>query len=134
MKKAFFGYPLTVIYLLVLFSLTGCRDLTVVERSYQRLLISDFSAPLRTSLPPYEGTPTSLTLLINGTISKPVIITVDQLGGSQGRYAIRRDTLMAGTYTDQRFRGDHYSNQAIEMIVTGADSAVGNLTIEWYRQ
>lgn len=112
----------------------GCHDLTIMERPYQRLLISNFSAPLRTSLPPYNGLPTSLTLRISGTISKPVILTVDQLGDSQGRYMIRRDTLIAGTYTDKRLTGDHYSSQSVELTVTGTDSTAGNLIIEWYRQ
>lgn len=134
MKKAFCGSSLTAIYLLIISALFGCRDLTVLKRPYQRVLITDFSAPVRTSLPPYDGIPSSLTLRISGTISKPVILTVEQLEGSQGRYMIRRDTLMAGTYTDKEFRGDHYSSQPLELLVAGADSTVGNLTIDWYRQ
>lgn len=134
MKKAFSGYHPTAVYLLVTFALTSCRDLTVVQRPYQRLLIDDFSAPIRTALPPYDHYPTSLTLLISGTITKSVILTVDQLESDKGRYTIRRDTLMAGTYANKRLNGDHYSKQAVELTITGADSTVGNLTIEWYRQ
>lgn len=127
MRKTFFGSALTALYTLFILALFSCRDLTLVERSYQRVLITDFSAPLRTSLPPYEGIPTSLTLRISGTISKPVILTVEQLGGSQGRYRIRRDTLLAGDYADKEFRGDHYGNEPLELLVTSADSTIGNL-------
>ncbi|GAB3281390.1 hypothetical protein GCM10027347_57010 [Larkinella harenae] len=112
----------------------GCRDLTLIDRSYQRVIVQDFSAPLRTLLPPYEGTPYSLTLRISGTINGPVWLAVDQLEGNQGRYAIRRDTLKAGTYTGTSLTGDYYSNQATELLITGEAGTTGNLLIEWYRQ
>ena len=134
MKRAFSGCPPTAVYLMVIFALTGCSDLTLVERPYQRLLIDDFSAPIHTALPPYDHYPNSLTLLINVTITKSIILTVDQLGGDKEPYTIRRDTLMAGTYANKRITGDHYSRQAVELTVKGDDSAEGSLTIEWYRQ
>ncbi|KAA9347789.1 hypothetical protein [Larkinella humicola] len=131
-KYGSFGFAMSALVFLV--ALPGCRDVSLVDRPYQRLMIQDFSEPLRTVLPPYDGVPNSLTLRISGTISKPVLIAVDQFGGSQGRQAVRRDTLMAGTHTDTLLRGDYYSNQSTELTVTGATGTVGNLTIEWYRQ
>ncbi|GAB3910141.1 hypothetical protein GCM10028803_49360 [Larkinella knui] len=132
MKKVSYEYTLVVMVAL-LFTLTGCRDLTVVDRPYQRLLINDFSGPLRTVLPPYDGTPNTLTLRISGTISQPVFFAVDQVAGDQKRYTVRRDTLLAGTYTNNRFSGDYYSNQLTELVITGTAGTTGNLTVEWYR-
>lgn len=132
MKQVSYKYTLAVL-VAILFVLTSCRDLTVVDRPYQRLLINDFSGPLRTLLPPYDGTPNTLTLRISGTISQPVFFAVDQLAGDQKRSVIRRDTLMAGTYTNKRFSGDYYSNQLTELIITGSAGTTGSLTVEWYR-
>lgn len=115
-------------------ALTGCREVTTINRPYQRVFIDDFSAPLRTLLPPHNGFINSLTLRVSGTISKPVILAVNYESTVGGRLSVRRDTLAAGTYTNKFFRGDYYSNEETELTVTGMPGATGSLIIEWYRQ
>lgn len=118
---------------LLLFALTACRELTTVDRSYQRVWINDFSVPLRTLLPAFNGSPNSITLRISGTVSQPVTLVINQLTPGQGRQLARRDTLAAGTYTDRYAGGDYYSKEETELVVTGAPGATGSLTIDWYR-
>ena len=134
MKQVLLNGTGAVTALVLLFLLTGCRELTTVDRPYQRVLINDFSAPLRTLLPAIDSNPSSITLRVSGTVSRPIILAVDQLVSGQGRYPIRRDTLAAGTYTNKYFGGDYYSKEDTELMVTGTPGASGSLTIEWYRQ
>ena len=125
---------ISVVAVLLLSTLIGgCRELTIVERSYQRVLINDFSAPLRTLLPALNGSPSSITLRISGTVSQPVALVVNQLVPGQGRFPARRDTLAAGTYTDRYVGGDYYFKEETELVVTCAPGATGSLTIDWYR-
>lgn len=118
----------------LLFAQVGCREFTTVDRPYQRVLINDFSAPLRTLLPARTKYPASLTIRVSGTISQPVTLAVDLLTSGQGRQSVRRDTLLAGTYADKYVGGDFYSKEATELVVTGAPGTTGSLTIEWYAQ
>lgn len=141
MKQIHLNRLVAVAMSLVLFALPGCREFTTINRPYQRVLINDFSAPVRTLLPPYTdypnslaNFPNSLTLRVSGTISRPVTLAVDQLTPGQGRQRVRRDTLAAGTYTNKLFGGDYYSKDDTELTVTGTPGATGSLTIEWYRQ
>ncbi len=134
MKQVHLNHAGAVTTLLLLFALTGCRELTTIDRSYQRVLINDFSAPIRTLLPPLDDYPNSMTLRVSGTISQPVTLSVDQLTSGQGRQRVRRDTLAAGTYTNRYFGGDYYSKEEAELVVTGTPGATGSLTIEWYRR
>lgn len=134
MRHLHLRYSGATITLLLLLALIGCRELTTIDRSYQRVLVNDFSAPLRTLLPAYDAQPNYLTIRVSGTINRPVMLAVDQLTSGQGRYRVRRDTLAAGTYTDKYFSGDYYSKDETELVVTGTPGATGSLTIEWYRQ
>ena len=121
--------------LLSLSALVGCREITTIDKPYQRVLINNFSAPLRTLLPARNNFyPNRLTIQVNGTISKPVMLSVDQFGADQKRIRVRRDTLAAGTYTNKAFSDDFYSQDAVELLVTGAPGATGSLIIEWYAQ
>jgi hypothetical protein len=126
--------PSLAIAVALLCAVTGCREVITTDRSYQRVLINDFSAPIRTILPPYGGSPSSLKLRISGTISQPVMLAVDLLNTSQGRLFVRRDTLTAGTYANKLLSGDFYSSTETELIVTGKPGATGSLTIEWSAQ
>lgn len=119
--------------LLLLAVMVGCREFSTINRPYQRVLIADFSAPLRTLLPAIGYYPNSLTLRVTGTVSQPVTLAVDQLAADRKRYPVRRDTLAAGTYADKYLGGDHYSKESIELVVTAAPGTTGSLTIEWYR-
>ncbi|AQG78835.1 hypothetical protein [Spirosoma montaniterrae] len=69
---------------------------------------------------------------MSGTISRPVALAVDQLAADQKRYPVRRDTLMAGTYTNKIFSGDYYGKDPTELIVTPTPGTTGSLTIERY--
>lgn len=75
-----------------------------------------------------------MTIRVSGTISRPVVVAVDLLTSGQGRQPVRRDTLVAGTYADKYVRGDFYSKEATELVVTGAPGTTGSLTIDWYAQ
>lgn len=116
---------------LLLFALVGCREFTTIDRSYQRLLINDFSTPVRSLLPPPGGNPHSIRLRVSGTISQPVTLTVNQITLDRQRSTARRDTLVAGTYADRNFGGDFYGNTETELIVTGAPGTTGSLTVKW---
>lgn len=120
--------------LLFLFAVVGCKEVIVLNRTYQRIRITDFSIPVRTVLPPPKAYPNSMTIRVSGTISQPVTMHVDPLKSGQGSYPIRRDTLAAGTYTDKSFRSDFYSTSQTELVVTGAPGTTGSLTIEWFCQ
>ena len=133
MKRTFSGRAAAVSTLLLLFALTGCREVVTVDRLYQRVLINDFSAPVRTLLPPVGYQPYSITIRVSGTVSQPVLLAVDLLAPGRGRSRVRRDTLAAGTYTGKTFKGDYYSKEETELVVTGSPGASGSLTIEWYR-
>ena len=133
MKQAFLNGSGAVTLWVLLFAPTGCRELTTVDRSYQRVVVNDFSAPLRTLLPAFNGSPSSITLQISGTVSQPVTLVINQLVPGQGRQLVRRDTLAAGTYTDRYIGGDYYSREETELVVTGAPGATGSLTIDWHR-
>ncbi|MCY7357762.1 MAG: hypothetical protein LH609_09880 [Rudanella sp.] len=122
----------TVTLLLFLSALASCRDITTIDKYYQRVLINNFSAPLRTLLPARNNNPNRLTLRVSGTISKPVMLAVDQFGSDLKRVRVRRDTLAAGTYTNKGFSDDFYSQDAVELLVTGMPGATGSLTIDWY--
>lgn len=119
---------------LLLFFLIGCREITTIDKYYQRVSINNFSGVLRTLLPARNGNPNRLILQVSGTISKPVMLAVDQFGADQKRIRVRRDTLAAGTYTNKGFSDDFYSQDAVELLVTGAPGATGSLTIDWYAQ
>ncbi|WP_157816000.1 hypothetical protein [Spirosoma pollinicola] len=119
---------------LLLFLLIGCHDVTLLDRTYQQIRITDFSVPVRTVLPAPRDNPSSMTIRVSGTISHPVSLKVDPLGSSQGLYPIRRDSLAAGSYTNESFRGDFYSTEATELVVTGTPGTTGFLTIEWFCQ
>lgn len=118
---------------LLLFALISCREMTIIDRPYQRVLINNFSAPVRTLLPARDDSPNSITIRVSGTISQPVTIVVNQLT-TTGRQFVRRDSLAAGTYTNTYFGGDYYSKEQTELVVTGAPGATGSLTINWYLQ
>ncbi len=133
MKSISLSRSSVVIPFLLLFALVSCREVTTIDRPYQRVLIDNFSVPLRTLLPAVDYQPNTLTIRISGTISRPVALTVDQLDSGQRRSAVRRDTLAAGTYTDRYFGSDYYSKGEVELVVTGTPGATGSLTIEWYR-
>jgi hypothetical protein len=133
MKNIPLRYPVVAAALL-LYAMTGCREVVTSDRSYQRVLINNFSAPIRTILPPNDGIPSSLKLRISGTISQPVMLAVDLLNMGQGRSAIRRDTLAAGTYANKLLSSDFYSRTKTELIVTGKPGTTGSLTIEWSAQ
>lgn len=133
MKQVLPNCPSAIISFLLLLALVGCRELTTVDRPYQRVFIDNFSAPLRTVLPAVDYYPSTLTIRVSGDVSQPVILAVDQLASGQKRYPVRRDTLIAGTYTNQYFGGDHYSKEEVELVVTGTPGTTGSLTIEWYR-
>jgi hypothetical protein len=122
----------TLVALLFLFFLIGCREITTIDKAYQRVLIDNFSAPLRTLLSARDGNPNRLIIRVSGTISKPVMLAVDQLGTDQKPVRVRRDTLAAGTYINKGFGDDFYSNDPVELTVTGAPGATGSLTVEWY--
>ena len=129
----FFTGRICVLALLLL-TLTGCREFTTVDRPYQRVLINDFSAPLRTLLPAHDDYPNSIRLRVNGAISRPVVLTVNLLTVNQVRQFARRDTLAAGAYVDKDFGGDFYSKEETELVVTGAPGTTGSLSIDWYVQ
>ena len=116
------------------FGLISCREVTLLDRSYQRLSIDNFSAPLRSRLPNREKFPSSLTLRASGTISQPVFVAVYYLEAGQPTYPALQDTLAAGTYTDWQMRQDFYSQEEIELQVTAAPGTTGSLTLEWYCQ
>ena len=118
----------------LLLLLAGCREATISDIPYQRVLINDFSAPSLTKLPRFKGIPSSLRLRVDGSISHQVILSVDQLTNGSSREAVRRDTLAAGTYTNKYFGGDYYSSDELELIITSAPGTTGSLTIEWSRQ
>ena len=124
----------TTVVTLLLSALMGCREVTIVNQSYQRVVINDFSAPLRTLLPSNNGIPNSLILRVSGTISQPVVLVVNNASTVGGKLSVRRDTLAAGSYTNKFFSGDYYSNEETELIVTGMSGTTGSLIIEWYRR
>ncbi|WP_461053788.1 hypothetical protein [Spirosoma arcticum] len=132
MKKAYFNR--TVAAGLLLFALIGCREITTIDRPYQRVLINNFSTPIRTLLPARDDYPNSITIRVSGTVSQPVALVVNQLTATTGRQFVRRDTLVAGTYTNAYFGGDYYSKEQTELVVTGAPGATGSLSIDWYLQ
>ncbi|SOD82795.1 hypothetical protein [Spirosoma fluviale] len=135
MKQIFQKYTLRAILFLLPPMLMCCREVTVLNRTSQRIHITDFSVPVRTVLPAPEPYPNSMTIRVSGTISQPVTMHVDPLTPSQGgSYPIRRDTLAAGTYMDKSFQGDFYSTYQTELVVTGAPGTTGALTIEWFCQ
>jgi hypothetical protein len=116
------------------FGLISCREVTLLERSYQRLTINNFSTPLRSRLPNREKYPSSLTLRASGTISQPVFLSVYYLDAGKPTYPALQDTLAASTYTDWQIRQDFYSREEIELQVTGAPGTTGSLALEWYCQ
>lgn len=123
---------LTRLYAISLcFGLINCREVILLDRSYQRLSIDNFSAPLRSRLPNREKFPSSLTLRVNGTISQPVFVAVYYLQAGQPTYPAWQDTLAAGTFTDWQMRQDFYSREEVELQVTGAPATTGSLTLEW---
>lgn len=124
----------TLSALLLLSVSVGCREITTIDKPYQRVIVNNFSAPLRSLLPASDGRPNRLTIQVSGTISKPVMLAVDQFGSDQKRVRVRRDTLATGTYTNKAFGDDFYSNDRVELLVTGSPGATGSLTIEWYAQ
>jgi hypothetical protein len=113
------------------FGLLSCREVTLLDRAYQRLSIDNFSAPLRSRLPNREKSPNSMTLRASGTISQPVFLAVYYLKAGQPTYPALQDTLAAGTYTGWQVRQDFYSREEVELQVTGAPGATGSLTLEW---
>ncbi|GAB3755912.1 hypothetical protein [Spirosoma pomorum] len=116
------------------FGLISCKEVALLDRTYQRLSIDNFSAPLRSRLPNRENFPSSITLRASGTISKPVFVTVFYVQAGRPTYPALQDTLAAGTYTDWQIRQDFYSREEIELQVTGAPGTTGSLTLEWYCQ
>lgn len=106
---------------------------TTFTRTSQRVLINNFSAPVRTRLLARRDFTASLTVRVSGTISQPVVLAVDQLDTDQKRYLVRRDTLAAGTYADKVFSGDFYGTDA-ELLVTGGPGTTGSLIIDWSAQ
>lgn len=126
---------LTAVATLLLLSVFtgGCRELVTLDRPHQRVFVTDFSAPVRTLLPPIDHYPSSITLRVSGTVSQPVLLAVDVLAPGRGRSLARRDTLAAGTYANKTFRGDYYSKEEVELIITGTPGTSGSLTIDWYR-
>lgn len=111
--------------------LTGCREVTLLDSTYQRLFIDNFSAPIHSRLSAREKYPSSMTLRVSGTISQPVFITVYYLEAGQLKYPALQDTLAAGDYTDRQMRRDFYSREEVELQVTGAPRATGSLSMEW---
>lgn len=132
MKQRLPARALALVTILLFFALTNCREVFNADRPYQRVLVNDFSIPLKTLLPGRTTYPSKLTLRVNGSINKPVALAVNYL--DSGRSSVRRDTLAAGTYTDKTFRDDFYSKDQIELTVIGTPGTTGALTIEWYAQ
>ncbi len=132
MKQSLFHLTLRLAALPFVVALSGCSEVLVVDRPYQRVLINSFATPLRTLLPGRVTNPSKLTIRVSGTISQPVALAVDYL--NPGGAPVRRDTLAAGTYADKIFRGDFYSKEQVQLLVTGTPGTVGSLTIEWYAQ
>ena len=130
MNKAYFNRTVTAG---LLFALISCREITIIDRTYQRVLISNFSTPVRTLFPARDDSPNSITIRVSGTISQTTTLTVNQLTATGWQF-IRRDTLAAGTYANTYFGGDYYSKEQTELVVTGAPGATGSLSIEWYFQ
>ncbi|MBD2703905.1 hypothetical protein IC229_24890 [Spirosoma sp. BT702] len=126
---------LTRLYLISLgFWLVSCREVTLLDRSYQRLYIDNFTTPVRSRLAAREKYPSNMTLRITGTINRPVALSVYYLEAGQPRYPALQDTLAAGTYTDRQLSQDFYSREEVELQVTGFPGTTGSLTMEWYCQ
>lgn len=120
-------------FAILLYTLIGCREATISNVPYQRILINNFSTPFRTTLLPLEDFPNTLKLRVDGSINQQVILAVDQLSNGANRQVVRRDTLAAGTYTNRYFSGDYYSKDNLELTITAAPGTTGALTIEWGR-
>lgn len=116
------------------FGLINCREVTLLDRSYKRLSIDNFSAPLHSRLPNREKFPSSMTLRASGNISQPVFVAVYHLTAGLPTYPALQDTLAAGTHTDWQIRRDFYSQEEVELQVTAAPGTTGSLTLEWYCQ
>lgn len=113
--------------------LVGCKDLTLTDQSYQRVHIDNFSAPVRSLMPGRQSYPNAIRLRVNGTIDRPVVLSIYQLSG-QVRYPVLQDSLPAGTYVNRSLRQDFYSRDQVELLVSGSSITTGSLTIEWYCQ
>lgn len=114
--------------------LAGCREVTLLDRSYQRLYIDNFSTPLYAHLPARQKYPNSMTLRISGTVNRPVTLAVYYLESGKPTFSALRDSLTAGTYTNRQLSQDFYSREEVELQVTGAPGTTGSLNIEWYCQ
>lgn len=114
--------------------LAGCREVTLLDRSYQRLYIDNFSTPLQSRLPARQKYPNSMTLWVTGTVDRAVTLSVYYLEAGKPTYPVLRDSLNAGTYVDHQLSQDFYSRDEVELQVTGAPGTTGSLNIEWYCQ
>lgn len=114
--------------------LTSCREVALMDRSYQRLYIDKFSTTLRSRLPARQKSPSSMTLRTTGTVSQPVKLAVYYLGADLQRYPALQDSLTAGTYKDHQITQDFYSTEEVELRVISAPGTTGSLSIEWYCQ
>lgn len=121
-------------FVLLWLLLTGCREVDLSDVVKQRVLINDFSQPIRTSLAEADHYPVYLTYRVNGTISRPVKLTVYRLSGPQkgGQVAPATD-LSAGTYNNRKFQQDFYESAPVELVITAEPGTTGSLDIEWSR-